>query len=106
MVAVAFSTMGLAWLLTSSLRRTHLGPYKATLGVLVVGCAGGALACAGLGVPNAFIDWLVAFGFASAFFDGLLSYQSRHAARVEKERVSEETRLAEIDRVLRKMREE
>lgn len=97
MIMVAFPVVGLLWLATGSLRATRRRLYKSVLTGLALLCPVGALVGMGLKVPTALIDWLVSFGFAFA----LLLYGSR----AQDARAQEDARLADIDEMLKQMRD-
>lgn len=101
MIMVAFPLVGSLWLATGTLRRTHSRLYKWMLAGLVLVCVVGVLAGVRLGAPQALVDWLVCFGFAFMMFDILRFYESK----AQDERAQEEARLAEVDEMLKRMRD-
>jgi peptidoglycan/LPS O-acetylase OafA/YrhL len=101
MVLAAYLVVGLLWLATASLRKTHFRLFTRALKALLLICAISALVTIGLNAPATLVDWLVAFGFAFLTVDLLTFYRSQ----AQRERQQEEARLAEVEDMLSKMRE-
>lgn len=77
MIAVAFSVVGIAWLVTSPLRKVHQLQYQRVLLMLLMTCAIGAIVGLSLNSSNVLVDWLLAIGFAVAAFHMLGFWRSR-----------------------------